>query len=84
MYKHFVDGVKLSGISVVPAVFPAATDSRFLRALGIRALGFSPMRNSEILLHEYNENLKVCVFEEGLEVYVKLIEHITMQPDRDD
>jgi len=80
MYQHFVDGVKLSGIEVEPAVFPAATDSRFLRALGIRALGFSPMRNSEILLHEYNENLDVSVFEEGLEVYVKLIKHIATVP----
>lgn len=44
--------------------------------LGIRALGFSPMRNSEILLHEYNENIKVDVFLEGVEVYIKLIPHL--------
>ena len=31
-------------------VFPAATDSRFLRALGIKALGFSPMRLLLLLL----------------------------------
>lgn len=75
-YQHFVDGVKLSGIDVVPEVFPAATDSRFLRAIGVRALGFSPMRNSEILLHENDENIKVDVFLEGVEVYVKLISHL--------
>ncbi len=72
-YARFVDGVKLSGIDVTPQVFPAATDSRFLRALGIKALGFSPIRNSEILLHEYDENLKVDVYLEGVEVYLKLI-----------
>ena len=34
------------------------------------------MRNSEILLHEYDENVKVKVLEEGLEVYVKLVRHM--------
>ncbi|GMH58168.1 hypothetical protein TrLO_g12543 [Triparma laevis f. longispina] len=75
-YREFLEGVRLSGIECRPEVFPAATDSRFLRKLGIRALGFSPMRNSEILLHEYNENVKVEVFEEGVEVYMKLIPHL--------
>jgi aminoacylase len=75
-YKHFEEGVGLSEIKIVPDIFPAATDSRFLRALGIRALGFSPMRNSEILLHEYDENIKIDVYNEGLDVYVKLIEHL--------
>ena len=58
----------------IPQVFPAATDSRFLRLLGIRALGFSPMRNSDILLHENNECLDVNVFLEGVHVYIGLIE----------
>lgn len=44
-------------IAINPMVFPAATDSRFLRALGIRAFGFSPMRRSKILLHEHDEHL---------------------------
>jgi len=75
-YQHFVDGVGLSGVKVVPEVFPAATDSRFLRAIGVRALGFSPMRNSEILLHENDENIKEEVYLEGCEVYVKLVQHL--------
>eukprot|EP00604_Paraphysomonas_vestita_P004288 CAMPEP_0174824780 /NCGR_PEP_ID=MMETSP1107-20130205/38014_1 /TAXON_ID=36770 /ORGANISM="Paraphysomonas vestita, Strain GFlagA" /LENGTH=145 /DNA_ID=CAMNT_0016053953 /DNA_START=511 /DNA_END=945 /DNA_ORIENTATION=- len=44
-----------NGIQTVPMVFPAATDSRFLRELGIKAFGFSPIRNSPILLHEHDE-----------------------------
>ena len=77
-YKAFEEGVGLSGIRVTPDVFPAATDSRFLRALGIRALGFSPMRRSEMLLHDYNECLGVDVFTEGCDVYVRLIRHLGM------
>lgn len=62
-----------------PQVFPAATDSRFLRALGIRALGFSPMRSTpttpcDILLHEDDECIPEATFLEGIAVYVALIQ----------
>jgi len=33
-------------------IFPAGTDSRFLRAMGVQAIGFSPMAHTPILLHE--------------------------------
>ena len=73
-YKVFGTALESMGCTFVPEVFPAATDSRFLRALGIRALGFSPMRNSEIMLHENNEYLDESIFLEGISVYVGLIE----------
>lgn len=59
--------------TIAPQVFPAATDSRFLRALGIRALGFSPMRDTEILLHEHDEYILERNFIEGITIYVTLI-----------
>ena len=61
------------GYKIQPQVFPAATDSRFLRELGVKAFGFSPMRNTEIMLHENDEYLEESVFVEGVEVYVGLI-----------
>jgi len=60
-------------------VFPAATDSRFLRALGIKALGFSPMRRSPILLHENDEFIDKEVFVEGCNVYFVLIKVLSSQ-----
>lgn len=39
----------------------------------MKAFGFSPMRNSEIMLHENDEYLEESVFIEGVEVYVWLI-----------
>ena len=60
-------------------MFPAATDSRFLRALGVKAMGFSPMRNSPILLHENDEYLDESVFLEGVNVYVKLLRALASQ-----
>lgn len=73
-YTVFSKAMSSMNLEFVPEVFPAATDSRFLRALGIRALGFSPMRNSEILLHENNEYLLESVFLEGVSVYCGLIQ----------
>lgn len=72
-YKVFSDAVAELGIEVIPQVFPAATDSRFLRSLGIRALGFSPIRQTEIMLHENDEYLPEDAFLEGIGVYVNLI-----------
>lgn len=78
-YRVFGEALGSMGCKFVPEVFPAATDSRFLRALGIRALGFSPMINSEMMLHENNEYLNEDVFIEGLNVYVGLIEALGKQ-----
>lgn len=68
-------------ISIEPEIFPAATDSRFLRALaGVRAFGFSPIRKNPILLHEHNEYIKTETFLEGCQVYTKLIEALSSHP----
>lgn len=62
---------------IVPQVFPAATDSRFLRQLGLRAFGFSPMRNIPILLHEHDEYIEESTFLEGCAIYVALIKALS-------
>ena len=58
-------------------VFPAGTDSRFLRNAGYPAIGFSPIIHTPVLLHDHNEYLPKDVFLHGIEIYVKLIENLT-------
>jgi aminoacylase len=58
-------------------VFPAGTDSRYLRNNGYSALGFSPIINTPILLHDHNEYLPQDIFLHGIDIYVKLIENLT-------
>jgi aminoacylase len=78
-YNIFLDTIQTQcGIKLVPSVFPAATDSRFLRAFGIKAFGFSPIRRSPILLHEHDEYLDESVFIEGCEIYIRLIRNLTV------
>jgi aminoacylase len=78
-YGVFSSSLETMGYKFDPQVFPAATDSRFLRALGIRALGFSPMRNTEILLHENDEYIPESTFLEGIGVYVGVIKALASQ-----
>ncbi|XP_033127642.1 aminoacylase-1-like [Anneissia japonica] len=54
-------------------IFPAATDSRYLRAAGYPCLGFSPMNNTPILLHDHNEFVNEEVFLKGIDIYENLI-----------
>ena len=78
-YATFSGVLSDMGLSIQPQVFPAATDSRFLRALGIRALGFSPMKNTEIMLHENDEYLPESEYLQGIQVYIGLLEKLASQ-----
>ncbi len=69
------------GKTVHSDVFPAATDSRFIRALHIPCFGFSPMSNSPILLHEHDEYIDASVFLEGVTVYEAVIMSLATHPE---
>ncbi len=72
------------GIALNKEVFPAATDSRFLRGAGIPAFGFSPIIGEEILLHEHNESIKVSTFLRGIGVYEKVVRAFASAPRHGD
>ncbi|KAL7561049.1 hypothetical protein ACA910_011885 [Epithemia clementina (nom. ined.)] len=78
-YALFESQMTDMGLAIEPQIFPAATDSRFLRALGIRALGFSPMKETEIMLHENDEYIPQDLYLEGIAVYVGLIRRLASQ-----
>uniref|UniRef100_A0A1B6M4R6 N-acyl-aliphatic-L-amino acid amidohydrolase n=1 Tax=Graphocephala atropunctata TaxID=36148 RepID=A0A1B6M4R6_9HEMI len=61
------------GLKVKPNIFPAATDARYIRNLGIPAFNFSPMNNTPVLLHDHDEFLNADVFLKGIEIYVNII-----------
>lgn len=54
-------------------VFPGGTDSRYIRRVGIPAIGFSPMNFTPILLHDHNEYLSADTYLHGIDIYTKLI-----------
>ncbi|XP_028766959.1 aminoacylase-1-like [Neltuma alba] len=64
---------KAGGKLQKPEIFPAATDSRYFRRQGLPAVGFSPMANTPILLHDHNEFLNRDVYLKGVEIYESII-----------
>uniref|UniRef100_A0A2N9HVB8 N-acyl-aliphatic-L-amino acid amidohydrolase n=1 Tax=Fagus sylvatica TaxID=28930 RepID=A0A2N9HVB8_FAGSY len=64
---------KANGKIGKPEIFPAATDSHFFRKRGFLAIGFSPMANTPILLHDHNEFLNQDEYLKGIDVYVSII-----------
>lgn len=60
-------------LKLKPQIFPGGTDSRYVRELGIPAIGFSPMNNTPVLLHDHNEFLNKDIFLRGIEIYKDII-----------
>lgn len=65
------------GLEVLPRICPAATDSRYLRSLGIPCFNFSPMNHTQFKIHEHNEFLNKKVFLKGVEIFCGLIPAIS-------
>jgi aminoacylase len=72
-WKRFTETMASLGRSIDPQIFPAGTDGRYLRELGIPVLGFSPIRLQPVLLHDHNESLSVDTYLEAVKVYDELI-----------
>ncbi|XP_052193064.1 uncharacterized protein LOC127801733 [Diospyros lotus] len=56
-----------------PEIFPASTDAHNFRELGLPAIGFSPMANTPILLHDHNEFLREDEYLRGINIYESII-----------
>ncbi|CAG8547824.1 9357_t:CDS:2 [Ambispora gerdemannii] len=69
----FRDLCQKRNISIETEIFPAATDSRYIREIGIPALGVSYIKNTPVLLHDHNERLNEKIYLEGLEFYTDLL-----------
>ncbi|XP_004529658.1 aminoacylase-1 [Ceratitis capitata] len=65
------------GLKIKPLVFPGGTDSRYIRQVGIPAIGFSPMNNTPVLLHDHDEFLQADVYLKGIDYYKTIIPAVT-------
>jgi len=73
LWGVFADACAKIKVELEPEIFPAGTDGRQLRCVGIPCLGFSPMNNTPIMLHEHNEFLNRKVFLSGIKVYETIL-----------
>jgi len=79
-WNAFITPLEELKLKIEPEIFPAATDSRYLRKNGYPAIGFSPMNNTPILLHDHNEYLNEDIYLRGIEIYTKLIPSVANVP----
>lgn len=82
---------KANGKLGKPEIFPASTDARYFRQLGLPAIGFSPMANTPIQLHDHNEFLNqdeylkgIHIYEAIIKAYASYIEHTSNGSTRDE
>ena len=79
-WPHFAQVLDSHNIGIFKEVFPAGSDSRFLRCLAIPCLGISPLRNIPVLLHDHNEYVRESDFLEGIKLYADLIPALANTP----
>ena len=68
IYVFFTRDLKIS-----KQIFAGGTDSRYIREVGIPALGFSPMNHTPVLLHDHDEFIRADTYLRGIEIYKKII-----------
>lgn len=59
--------------------FPLMAPSHPLQ-VGVPALGFSPMNNTPVLLHDHDERLHEAVFLRGVDIYAQLLSALASVP----
>lgn len=72
-WTAFKGAIDQMGLKMTTRIFPGGTDSRFIRLKGIPAIGFSPMNNTPVLLHDHDEFLKADTYLRGIDIYKKII-----------
>ncbi|CAG4941322.1 unnamed protein product [Parnassius apollo] len=64
------------GLDINCVICPGTTDARYIRRQGISAIGFTPIRNTPLLLHAHNERLHVDEFKKGIDVMEKVLQAV--------
>jgi aminoacylase len=72
-WAAFEDCMAAQQLRVEAEVFPAGTDSRYLRRKGIPVFGFSPLARTPVLLHDHNERVNADTYMRGIAIYERVI-----------
>ncbi|KAH8267271.1 hypothetical protein KR018_000669 [Drosophila ironensis] len=75
-WMAFTEATNELELSIKPQIFTGGTDSRYIRQVGIPALGFSPMNHTPVLLHDHDEFILADTYLRGVEIYRKIISNI--------
>ncbi|XP_063729753.1 aminoacylase-1A-like [Symsagittifera roscoffensis] len=76
-WRSFISACDKLEIETKVRIFPAAADSRHLRHMGYDCIGFSPINNTPVLLHDHDEFLNKDVYLRGIEIYEEIIKSLS-------
>jgi aminoacylase len=79
-WKEFETVMDEEGVKLSKEIAAGASDSKFLREVGVKAIGFSAINNTPILLHKNDEYVNEKVFVRGVELFTKLIPRLANIP----
>ncbi|XP_037936846.1 aminoacylase-1-like [Teleopsis dalmanni] len=79
-WTSFKTAIDKLNLKIKPQIFNGGTDSRYIRGLGIPAIGFSPLNNTPILLHDNDEFIFADNFLKGIDIYVHIITNLANTP----
>lgn len=80
-WRAFKEAADDLNMKIKTQVFPAGTDAAYIRAVNIPSIGFSPMINTPVLLHDHDEYLDADVYLQGIEIYKKIIANVANAED---
>lgn len=60
-------------MKIKPITCPGTTDSRYIRLLGIPAIGFTPINKTPMLLHAHNEFINKDSLLKGIKIYYDIL-----------
>ena len=79
-FQAMMKAARKQDLELVTRIFPASSDSSYLRNVGVPSYGFSPMPNTPVLLHDHDEFLNENVFLRGIEIFCDVISEMASVP----
>ncbi|XP_065203221.1 aminoacylase-1-like [Planococcus citri] len=73
---EFKSAIEKMELKWKPMISTGSGDIRYIREVGIPAIGFSPMINTPVLMHDHDEFLNEKIFLFGLDVYYNVIKNL--------
>ncbi|KAI0989597.1 hypothetical protein GJ496_011206 [Pomphorhynchus laevis] len=70
------DIFKKMDLKCLTMTMPGTTDMRYIRELGIPAIGLSPFNNTPIAIHDHDEFISEDVFCFGIKIYTELLKSL--------
>jgi len=75
-WSVFTSALDSMNATYIPDIFSAGSDGRFFLLKNYTVIGFSPLNNTPVLLHDHNEFVNNMTLLHGVKIYEKIIQNL--------